>query len=242
MAAPPTTAPGVPPPSPPRGESDAALSAFLVLLLATTVMGWPLRDAGAEGVLSALRWLTLLVGVAAIAPQRALAACAAAAALVVGYGQLEGGDVGPPLLGARIVFFSLVCVALLVRVFRPGRVTVHRLLGAVAVYVLLAVVFGNAYQLLLALRPGAIRGHAGPATPDEAMWMSFVTLTTTGYGDVLPASPLARSLATLEALTGVLYPAVLISRLVSLVQGPLPAGAPAPEAPPPAANAVTNSR
>jgi hypothetical protein len=195
-------------------------------------MGWPLRDAGADGVLAALRALTLLVGVAAIAPQRALAAGAAVAALVVGYGQLADGDRGPLLLAARIGFFSVVAVALLFHVFRPGRVTVHRILGAVSVYVLLAVIWGNAYQLVLVLRPEAIRSSAGPASLDEAMWMSFVTLTTTGYGDVLPASALARSLATLEALVGVLYPAILISRLVSLAQGPSPAGSPSPGGPP----------
>ena len=56
-----------------------------------------------------------------------------------------------------------------------------------------------------------------------AMWLSFITITTTGYGDVLPASDLARSLAALESFVGVLYPAILISRLVSLAQGPSPA-------------------
>jgi hypothetical protein len=130
------------------------------------------------------------------------------------------GESGPLVLGARVLFHALVCAALLARVFRPGRVTVHRLLGAVAVYVLLAVTWGTAYQLLLALRPEAIRGVAGPASLDEAMWLSFVTITTTGYGDVVPVAALPRSLAALEAMVGVLYPAILISRLVSLVQPP----------------------
>jgi ion channel len=213
--------------SPPRSprplglhESDATLSVFLVLLLASTVMGWPLRDAGADGVLVVLRLLTLAAGVLAIARDRVHALVAALAGLAVGYGQLATGDRGPLLLAARAAFFSIVCAALLARVFRPGRVSVHRLLGAVAVYVLIAVVWGTAYQLLVVLRPDAIRTAAGPASVDEAMWMSFVTFTTTGYGDVLPASALARSLAALEAIVGVLYPAILISRLVSLVQPP----------------------
>jgi voltage-gated potassium channel Kch len=47
------------------------------------------------------------------------------------------------------------------------------------------------------------------------MWLSFATITTVGYGDVLPVTPLARTLAALEALTGVLYPSVLIGFLVS---------------------------
>jgi hypothetical protein len=66
------------------------------------------------------------------------------------------------------------------------------------------------------LRPEAIVGRAGLASLDEAMWLSFITITTTGYGDVQPASALARSLAVLKAMVGVLYP---IARLVSLVQG-----------------------
>jgi voltage-gated potassium channel Kch len=47
-------------------------------------------------------------------------------------------------------------------------------------------------------------------------YFSFVTLTTVGYGDILPVAPVARALATLEALVGQLYPAILIARLVSL--------------------------
>jgi len=215
--------PNVPAPSPrPRriGESDVALSVFLLLLLATTVMAGPLREAGAERVLSVLRILALVVGVAAVAPDRAHAVGAALAALAVGYAQLVTGDAGPFLPAARLVFFSLVGAALFVRVFRPGRVTVHRLLGAASLYVLLAVAWGTAFQLLTVLRPEAIHGRSGPASLDEVMWLSFITITTTGYGDVLPASALARSLAALEAIVGVLYPAILISRLVSLVQGP----------------------
>jgi hypothetical protein len=201
-------------------ESDVTLSVFLALLLASTLLSWPLRDGGAEWVVTALRILTLLVGVAAVAPDRAHAIAAGLAALAVGYGQVVSGDRGPLLLGARLVFFSLVCAALLVRVFRPGRVTAHRLLGAASAYVLFAVIWGTAYQLLVVLRPDAILGGAAPASLDQAMWLSFVTITTTGYGDVLPASDAARSLAALEAIVGVLYPAVFVSRLVSLVQAP----------------------
>jgi hypothetical protein len=201
-------------------ESDVTLSVFLVLLLATTVMGWPLRDAGAGGILVALRLLTAIAGVLAIAPERAPAVAAGVVALAVAYGQLAGDERSLGLLAARLVMFGVIGAALLRRVFRPGRITVHRLLGAVSLYVLLAAVFGTAFQLALVHRPDAFRAGSEPAALDEVMWLSFVTLTTTGYGDVLPASSLARSLAALEALVGVLFPAILISRLVSLVQGP----------------------
>jgi hypothetical protein len=201
------------------GTGDLSLTVFLVLLLATGVMGWPLRDAGAEGALAVLRIVTLVVGVAAVAPQRKLAAGAALAALVVIGGQLVRGELAPLVLLARLACLGLIGAALLGQVFRPGRVSVHRVLGAVAVYVLLATAWGTAFQALSILQPGALRGAAGPATFDEAMWLSFITITTTGYGDVLPVSSLARSLAALEVLVGVLFPAILISRLVSLVHG-----------------------
>jgi hypothetical protein len=210
------------------GTGDLSLTVFLALLLATSVMGWPLRDAGAEGVLAVLKLLTLAVGVAAVAPQRGLASGAAIAALVVAAGQLVAGERTPLVLLARLACLGLVGAALLGQVFRPGRVSVHRVLGAVAVYVLLATAWGTAFQALAILQPGALRGAAGAATHDEAMWLSFITITTTGYGDVLPVSSLARSLAALEALVGVLFPAILISRLVSLVHGL----GPAPTAPP----------
>jgi hypothetical protein len=56
------------------------------------------------------------------------------------------------------------------------------------------------------------------------MYFSFVTLCTVGYGDILPVHPVARSLAMLEAVTGPLYIAILLARLVTLAVTPGPAG------------------
>ncbi len=206
-------------PSPSRGEDDVALSAFLVLLLATTVMSGPLHESSAAWVPVVLRALLIGVGLVAIRRRRVHAAVAALAAVVAGYALAARGEGAPLGLAARLVFYGAVGTALLARAFRPGRVTVHRILGAAAVYVLLAVAWGTAYGLLVVLTPGAVRAGGGPASLDDAMWLSFITITTTGYGDVLPASSLARSLAALEAMVGVLFPAIFISRLVSLVQG-----------------------
>ena len=61
----------------------------------------------------------------------------------------------------------------------------------------------------------------GPGGP-TSIYFSFVTLTTVGYGDVTPVDPVARSLAVAEALTGQLYPAILLARLVSLATGSRP--------------------
>ena len=67
------------------------------------------------------------------------------------------------------------------------------------------------------LAAGAFSGSGfGGAERPDFVYFSFVTLTTVGYGDVTPVHPLARSLAVAEALTGQLYPAILLARLVSL--------------------------
>jgi Ion channel len=55
-----------------------------------------------------------------------------------------------------------------------------------------------------------------PRFANDLTYFSFVTLTTVGYGDILPVQPLARSLCTLEAIIGQLYPATLLARLVTL--------------------------
>jgi Ion channel len=98
-------------------------------------------------------------------------------------------------------------------------VTFDRILGAIALYVLIGVVWAEAYQLVSIRVPDAYAGIAGGSgSPDRASWIyfSFVTLTTVGYGDITPVAHAARSLAILEALIGQLYPAIVLARLVSL--------------------------
>lgn len=125
-----------------------------------------------------------------------------------------------------IVFFSFASVVILGRVFAAGPVTRHRVEGAVAVYLLIGLIFGSIFALIAMLQPKAFEMAelaAGGATKelyDEILgrlsYFSFVTLTTVGYGDVTPATPIARQFAVLEGLIGQLYPAILLARLVSL--------------------------
>src|SRR5262249_34101121 len=115
----------------------------------------------------------------------------------------------------------LFLIVVLAQTLRRGPITFHRILGAVAAYLLLGVIWAYAYSLVALLRPGAFSGPVSPADGPRAwFYFSFVTLTTVGYGDVLPVHPVARSLATLEAVVGSLYLAILIARLVSLAVVP----------------------
>jgi len=118
---------------------------------------------------------------------------------------------------ATIVAIVMVVYILLSRVFAPGPVTQMRIMGAVAVYLLFGVVWSQAYALLFSINPGSfsLPGH-DLSSPIEWVYYSFVTLTTIGFGDILPTHPVARALTIAEVVTGQLYLAVLIGRLVGM--------------------------
>jgi hypothetical protein len=118
-----------------------------------------------------------------------------------------------------IVGFALaltVCRA----VFGPGPVTYHRVIGAVLLYLTIAMIFVALYAFVGLLFPDdAFKGISirdDPTVTANLIYFSFVTLTSTGYGDIVPIHPIARSLANLEAIIGQLYPATLLARLVTL--------------------------
>jgi hypothetical protein len=128
---------------------------------------------------------------------------------------------------ASVFFPILVAVCITQNVWREREVSADTIVGGIAVYVLLAVAWSSAYQLLEFLVPGSLEvvsgsgGHWGPweTVPGEyprLLFFSFVTITTLGYGDIVPASGPAAALASLEAVVGPLYLTVLIARLVGL--------------------------
>jgi hypothetical protein len=121
---------------------------------------------------------------------------------------------------------KLACLSILVfmtlkRTLRPGPVTVYRVIGGIAGYLLIGYTWTFAYQLVVQQAPGAIHFEAGVADtpsrqPNHLIYFSFITLTTVGYGDVRPVHPVVRSLAVAEALVGQLYLAILIASLVGM--------------------------
>jgi hypothetical protein len=107
-------------------------------------------------------------------------------------------------------------------VFGPGKITYHRVVGAILLYLTIGIVFVALYTLVGALAPGSFTGisvHDRVSLPPDLVYFSFTTLTTVGYGDVVPVHPFARSLSNLEAILGQLYPATLLARMVSLELG-----------------------
>jgi hypothetical protein len=107
-------------------------------------------------------------------------------------------------------------------VFGPGTINYHRVIGAVLLYLTIGVVFVALYTLVGVFAPGSFTGlkvHDRVSLPPDLVYFSFTTLTTVGYGDIVPVHPFARSLSNLEAILGQLYPATLLARLVSLEAG-----------------------
>jgi Ion channel len=129
--------------------------------------------------------------------------------------------------GGSILTFLALSWVVAHAVYAPGRVTRHRLQGAFVLYLNLATIFASAYHLIWDLSPGAFANLGAPAAdfsapgrgPSEIalmLYFSFTTLTTTGFGDIVPVNPFARSLANLEAVLGQVYLATTIARLVTL--------------------------
>jgi len=105
-------------------------------------------------------------------------------------------------------------------VFAGGRVTVHRVQGAIVLYLNIALTFASMYRLIAELDPGGFAGmpavDTGPIFESSVVYFSLTTLTSTGFGDIVPLHPFSRSLANLESMIGQLYPATLLARIVTL--------------------------
>src|SRR5579863_6471641 len=122
----------------------------------------------------------------------------------------------------RLLALAALSYVIARAVFAPGRVTLHRVQGAIVLYMNFALFFFVIYRLMAALLPKVFSGPGLPPTGAEhgsgaaLLYFSFSTLTTAGFGDITPVHPLARNLANLESVIGQLYPATLLARLVSL--------------------------
>jgi hypothetical protein len=205
---------------------DKGLSIFSALLLIVAFVLPPLLPAGSGRSLvgDVVYALLLVAGVQALAERRLvrmLLMPIAVVSLAVDLGSWFVPVAEPWVQGTGLVSLLLLLAIVLGQTLRSGPITFHRIQGAVAAYLLLGVIWAYAYALLALLRPGAFSGPVSAADGPRAwLYFSFVTLTTVGYGDVLPVHPAARSLAMLEAVTGPLYLAILIARLVSLTATP----------------------
>jgi hypothetical protein len=207
------------------------LVAFYVL---APILG-ELREGLHPAVLSiveAILFLALLVGtVVAVSKGRAwtlfallLAVPAVALWLIAIAIQSEGVEVVRHLL--LIAFLVYVIWVMLRAIFESRQVSFNTVCASLCIYLLLALVWALAYSVDDALDPTAFTWTVEKAKhpawmrvgrlETTALYFSFATLTTLGYGDIVPTSPISRMLASMEAITGQLYLAVLVARLVGM--------------------------
>lgn len=212
-----------------RKPWEHGLSLFLLLLCAETFVLGPLarQEGNAAAMINgAVYSALLLVGVLTLSLHpvaRAASGVIVAAAVALRW---ASNITGSPELYFWNVVFSLaaaLCFLALIldQVYEETPVTRHKILGAVAAYLLLATAFAFGYNLLELIFPGSFTHVAGKSgihlyQPDAFLYFSVSTITTVGFGDITAVHPVARGLVMLESIVGILYPPVLIGVLVSL--------------------------
>jgi len=127
----------------------------------------------------------------------------------------------PVTNGAASLFAGIVTVALLRYVLDPHVISIDKVFGAVAAYVLIAFTFACLFMVLQdggtkAFYIAAANDPDGALSWSEAMYFSFTVLTSTGFGEITPVTDSARSLIVIEQVLGVMYVAFLVARLANL--------------------------
>lgn len=147
-------------------------------------------------------------------------------ALILGMLLFEWIDLGATSLIIQALFTSVAHLLLFKVVLRHSFFKEHvaksdRILAGVAGYILLGMFWANFFMLMGESDPTSILNQVsgGPTTKAEELYYSFVTITSLGYGDIVPVSPMAKVVATFAGLSGVLYTAIFISALISSLRG-----------------------
>jgi len=205
---------------------DALLTSLTVLLLLIMFVVAPLRAAGLERVqvLALVLILALMANALVLSANLAtfvtmLVALGMNATAIIRRAEHQS-MVNIDLFAGAWLILALTLAWIVARaVFGPGRVNYHRVIGAVLLYLLIALIFAALFAFVGLAVPEAFTGLTisdTPALASNLIYFSFVTLTSTGYGDIIPVHPIARSLCNVETIIGQLYPATLLARLVTL--------------------------
>jgi voltage-gated potassium channel len=216
---------------PPRRKFHHFSAVELLIALALLFFFFPFIEEvkGGDIIVSLLLSLVLICAVLAVASGRTLVVAVllvipAVAGRWINY---FWPHLVPPVvfLVAGLVVVVFVIVNLLRFILRAPSVTLEVLCASISAYLLLGLLWTMAYWLVDQLTPGgafSFNTSAGPRSMDgfDGFYFSFITLSTVGYGDITPVSRIARWLAAMEAMTGLLYVAILIARLVSLYSTP----------------------
>ncbi|SMY33350.1 potassium channel family protein [Photobacterium andalusiense] len=122
------------------------------------------------------------------------------------------------MLLLMFIFFYGTFRSIMRQILFTGSINTNKIIGSMALFLLLGLMWAIGYLILIHFLPGSFHGiNKGPWHENfaDAAYFSFVTLTTLGYGDILPITPIAKVFAYLEAIVGVFYMAIVVSSLVS---------------------------
>lgn len=194
--------------------------ALLMLLVALPFLG---QTVGGRIAANGINLLILLTAIAAVGRSKlsfligALLAVPTVAFQLLGFNLDETRYLALAWIFGAAFYFATI-VYLLRYVFSPEVMSVDKLYGAASVYLMLGLLWLYFYLLADYFFPGSflIGGSVAQLTASDLIYFTFTVLTTTGFGDVTPALPLARALVTLEQLSGTLFIAILIARLAGI--------------------------
>jgi hypothetical protein len=196
---------------------------LIVLTILLSLLLFVIAPMQANGVISATTFgvifgLVLIPATIMVWGNRAAVAAILVALCLVFVAAIRQGTVLDPYLDAFAGLISGLTLSIVVAraVFARGKVTYHRIIGGVLLYLTIGLTFVALFGFLIIAVPNTFNVSQGNFGIGSLIYFSFVTLTTIGYGDIVPLHPYARGLANIEAIIGQLYPATLLARLVTL--------------------------
>ncbi len=196
-------------------EALVARILFVFLPVAVLVLPWARQTSWGSIVVGGLFWLMVIAGVNFVSGRRVVLVVVVSLAVVAEGLRIVAEDFVVVSVIFEVVLITLIVGRMSLWCFRQRRATTSVILSAACIYWLIGIGFAQVYELVNKLVPGAIVG-SGQHPLGKMLYFSFMTLTTTGYGDFTPAIGLTRTLASLEAFVGIFYPSIVIAKLVSL--------------------------
>jgi Ion channel len=206
---------------------DYALTSLLMLETTILFIAAPLASMGfrAPLLIGGLVLVPLFLSIVVISANtgaRLLTALAAILALSGAAFRISNPSLVSVWLGHLAIIAAVLAISLVIgkAVFAPGRISHHRIEGGIILYLNIALLFTSIYRLILELDPAAFTQlslhQSEIAAASSMLYFSFTTLTSTGFGEILPVNPVARSMSNLESVLGQLYLAILLARLVTM--------------------------
>jgi hypothetical protein len=208
-------------------SGDLGLTLVSISVVVLIFLIFPLRGGGLHGrFFFDILMVALMLSGALVIKQNRIVRAVVIAFVLAGAGMLWVSLLYPTRFlqefsSVLSIITSLIYVRIVLLVmFREGPVTWSRMQGGVAAYLLIGLAWASAFQLVEQLHSGSFHFITEPTDAEQLtskmVYFSFATLTTVGFGDVLPVYPFARSLAIAEAIVGQLFPAILIGALVAM--------------------------